>query len=44
MLGLEGSFKADVKLNDFKGNLIAKNSFDFDIFKPEDFNNYSQFS
>ena len=41
MLGLEGSFKADVKLNDFKGNLIAKNSFDFDIFKPEDFNNYS---
>ena len=34
MSGLTGSFQARVKLKDKKGNLIAKNSFDFDIFDP----------
>ena len=34
MSGLTGSFQARVKLKDQKGNVIAKNSFDFDIFDP----------
>ncbi|GIR18383.1 MAG: hypothetical protein CM15mP32_5700 [Flavobacteriaceae bacterium] len=34
MSSLTGSFQARVKLKDKKGNLIAKNSFDFDIFDP----------
>ena len=34
MSGLTGSFQARVKLKDKKGNIIAKNSFDFDIFDP----------
>ena len=34
MSGHQGTFQAYVALQDDKGNLIAKNSFDFDIFEP----------